>query len=233
MSAGTPAFTQLLAAKLEDTPIRVQVVCPGIVATEFHTVQGMDLSSISRMSAEDVVTASIRGIQLGEDVTAPGVEDASLLDAVFSTNLEAFGAQSPELAVATGRTEVAALNDQSDEQVRRVGFIGLGDQGLQWRQRSQSPAWSCTCRYDGEHRRTLSARTPYIHHGRVSDLAGAVGIEVGTCMSTDKDILGIAGGGLLKAMRAGTVVVNHGSGVPRNATRLLRRDGGGIRRRRA
>ena len=96
--ANSLAFTQLLAAELEGTPIRVQVVCPGIVATEFHTVQGMDLSSVPRMSAEDVVTASIRGIELGEVVTAPGVEDASVLDAVFSADLEAFGAQSPELA---------------------------------------------------------------------------------------------------------------------------------------
>jgi uncharacterized protein len=96
--ANSVAFTQLLAAELADTPIRVQVVCPGVVATEFHTVQGMDLSSVPRMSAEDVVTASVRGIALGEVVTAPGVEDASLLDAVFAADLAAFGAQSAELA---------------------------------------------------------------------------------------------------------------------------------------
>lgn len=96
--ANAVTFTQLLAAEREDTPIRVQVVCPGVVATEFHTVQAVDLSSMPRMSPEDVVTASVRGIELGEVVTAPGVEDASLLDAVFSADLAAFGAQSPELA---------------------------------------------------------------------------------------------------------------------------------------
>lgn len=96
--ANSVAFTQLLAAELEDTPVRVQVVCPGVVATEFHTVQGMDLSSVPRMSADDVVTACRRGLELGEVVTAPGVEDASLLQQVFDADLAAFGAQSPQLA---------------------------------------------------------------------------------------------------------------------------------------
>jgi uncharacterized protein len=45
-----------------------------------------------------LVTASLRGLELGEVVCAPGVEDASLLDAVFRADLAAFGAQSPELA---------------------------------------------------------------------------------------------------------------------------------------
>jgi short-subunit dehydrogenase len=96
--AGTVAMTQLLAAELEDTPVRVQVVCPGIVATEFHEVQGMDMSALPRMSPEDVVRASLRGLELGEVVTAPGVEDTALLDAVFAADLAAFAGQSPELA---------------------------------------------------------------------------------------------------------------------------------------
>jgi len=48
------------------------------------------------MTADDVVTASLRG--LCETVCAPGVENASLLDAIFRADLAAFGAQSPELA---------------------------------------------------------------------------------------------------------------------------------------
>ncbi|MGC4108978.1 MAG: SDR family NAD(P)-dependent oxidoreductase [Nocardioides sp.] len=96
--AGMVALTQLLSAELEDTPVRVQALCPGIVATEFHEVQGMDLSAVPRMSAEDVVRASRRGLELGEVVTAPGVEDPTLLDAVFAADLAAFGGQSPHLA---------------------------------------------------------------------------------------------------------------------------------------
>jgi hypothetical protein len=100
--AGTLAYlvamSQTLSAELEGTGVRVQVVCPGVVATEFHERQGMDLSMIPRMTADDVVTASLRGLELGETVCAPGVEDAGLLDAVFRADLAAFGAQSPQLA---------------------------------------------------------------------------------------------------------------------------------------
>jgi short-subunit dehydrogenase len=96
--AHSVAMSQTLSAELEGTGVRVQVVCPGVVATEFHTVQGMDLSAVPRMSADDVVTASLRGLALGEVVTAPGVEDDTLLTAVFEADLAAFGGQSPELA---------------------------------------------------------------------------------------------------------------------------------------
>jgi uncharacterized protein len=92
------AMSQTLSAELEGTGVRVQVLCPGVVATEFHERQGMDLSAIPRMSADDVVTASLRGLELGEVVVAPGVEDAGLLEAVFAADRAAFSGQSPELA---------------------------------------------------------------------------------------------------------------------------------------
>jgi uncharacterized protein len=96
--AYTVALSQTLHAELEGTGVNVHVVCPGVVATEFHQVQGMDLSAIPRMSAGDVATAALAGIRLGEVVIAPGVEDYSLLDAVFGADLAAFGGQSPQLA---------------------------------------------------------------------------------------------------------------------------------------
>ncbi|AUW57171.1 short-chain dehydrogenase [Sphingobium sp. SCG-1] len=92
------AFSQALDEELKSKGIRIQVLCPGIVATEFHERQGMDLSALPRMSAEDVVTGSLRGLALGELVCAPGVERADLLEAVVSANLAAFAAQSPQLA---------------------------------------------------------------------------------------------------------------------------------------
>jgi short-subunit dehydrogenase len=91
-------LSQTLSAELEGTGVRVQVVCPGVVATEFHERQGLDLSAVPRMSAADVVTASLRGLELGEVVCAPGVEDTSLLDAVFRADLAAFAGQRTELA---------------------------------------------------------------------------------------------------------------------------------------
>jgi uncharacterized protein len=100
--AGTLAYlvamTQTLHAELAGTGIKVQVLCPGVVATKFHERQGLDLSAIPRMSAPDVVTAGLRGLERGEVVCAPGVADASLLEDVFRADLAAFGGQSTELA---------------------------------------------------------------------------------------------------------------------------------------
>lgn len=91
-------LTQALREELAPQGVRVQVVCPGIVATEFHIRQGMDLSALPRMSPEEVVTASLRGLELGELICAPGVEDMALLDATMAADLAAFAGQSPALA---------------------------------------------------------------------------------------------------------------------------------------
>lgn len=105
--AGALAMSQTLSAELADTGVGIHVVCPGIVATEFHTVQGMDLSAIPRMSPTDVVTAALAGITLGETVIAPGVEDPTLLDTVFAADLNAFHQQNPHLASRYQHTTAA------------------------------------------------------------------------------------------------------------------------------
>lgn len=92
------AFSQVLHAELGRHGVHVQALCPGVVATEFHSRQGLDLSAVPRMSPEEVVTASLRGLELGEVVCAPGVERSELLDAAFQASMAAFGAQSPRLA---------------------------------------------------------------------------------------------------------------------------------------
>ncbi len=79
-------------------PLTLLADLPAGKAVELHERQGLDLSAVRRMSADDVVSASLRGLQLGETVCAAGVDNASLLDAVFQADLSAFGAQSPELA---------------------------------------------------------------------------------------------------------------------------------------
>jgi uncharacterized protein len=96
--AYTVALSQTLHEELASQDLRVQALCPGVVATEFHERQGLDLSAVPRMSADDVVTASLRGLELGEVVCAPGVDRSDLLEAVFRADLAAFGAQAPELA---------------------------------------------------------------------------------------------------------------------------------------
>jgi uncharacterized protein len=97
----------MLHEELKSHGLKVQALCPGVVATEFHERQGLDLSVVPRMSADDVVTASLRGLQLGEVVCAPGVENRELLEAVFTADLAAFGAQAPQLA-ETWRSETGS-----------------------------------------------------------------------------------------------------------------------------
>jgi hypothetical protein len=98
VTGATSGIGKAFALRLAAAGYDLEVVCPGVVATEFHERQGLDLSAVPRMSAEDVVTASLRGLELGEVVCAPGVEDICLLDAVSQADLNAFGAQSPQLA---------------------------------------------------------------------------------------------------------------------------------------
>lgn len=77
------ALSQVLAEELKPHGVKVQALCPGVVATEFHERQGLDLSAMPRMSADDVVKASLAGLALGEGVCCPGVERRDLLDAMF------------------------------------------------------------------------------------------------------------------------------------------------------
>lgn len=58
----------------------------------------MDLFAVPRMSAVDVVTAALAGIDLGEIVTALGLQDPTLLDNIFTADLAAFAGQSKNLA---------------------------------------------------------------------------------------------------------------------------------------
>lgn len=96
--AYTLTFSQTLQSEISQYGIGVQALLPGVVATEFHERQGTDLSQASRMTVGDVVTASLRGLELGENVTAPGVEHRHVLQKVFDADLAAFEAQSTELA---------------------------------------------------------------------------------------------------------------------------------------
>jgi short-subunit dehydrogenase len=81
-------FTQVLAGELRDSGVRVQVVCPGLVRSEFHTRQGMDLSGVPRMEPGDVVQASLLDLGRGEIVCVPGAPDESARDGVESAQRE-------------------------------------------------------------------------------------------------------------------------------------------------
>ncbi len=94
--AGTRAyivtFSEVLATELAGTGVRVQALCPGVVRTEFHTRQGMDLSARPRMDPDDVVTASLAALELGELVCAPGLEDAGAVARLHQAELAVLSA---------------------------------------------------------------------------------------------------------------------------------------------
>jgi short-subunit dehydrogenase len=73
-------FFQLLALELRDTGVRVQIVCPGIVKTEFHTRQNLDMSGRPRLEPEDVVKASMAGLERAEVVCIPTLEETDCLN---------------------------------------------------------------------------------------------------------------------------------------------------------
>jgi short-subunit dehydrogenase len=79
-------FSQVLASELRPHGVRVQVVCPGVVRSEFHTRQGMDMSSVPRMEAADVVRASLMDLADGVVVSVPGLTDPQLLADVRAAN---------------------------------------------------------------------------------------------------------------------------------------------------
>ncbi|HYM70611.1 MAG TPA: SDR family NAD(P)-dependent oxidoreductase [bacterium] len=92
-------FTQALAGEISGTGVRVQVCLPGVVATEFHTVQGMDFSQRPRMTADDVVAASLAALAQGEVTCVPALDDASLLERLLELQRALMGsASNPVLA---------------------------------------------------------------------------------------------------------------------------------------
>jgi uncharacterized protein len=73
-------FSEILHNELEGTGVRVQVLCPGLVRTEFHShVPGFDLDRIpaTPLLPEQVVRASLAGLRQGEVVCIPTLEDPS------------------------------------------------------------------------------------------------------------------------------------------------------------
>jgi short-subunit dehydrogenase len=77
------AFTQVLATELAGTQVRVQVCLPGVVKTEFHEIQGFDTSKMPpRMLPDDIVRAALAGLEKGEVVCVPALEDTGVLEQI-------------------------------------------------------------------------------------------------------------------------------------------------------
>ncbi len=86
-------FSQLLQSELEGTGVRVQALCPGVVETEFHERVGADPSRFPAaivMKPEDLVDASLKGLELGEVICVPAMEDPHLLAQVQESQKQFF-----------------------------------------------------------------------------------------------------------------------------------------------
>jgi len=72
------AFTESLHLELMGTGVKVQVLCPGLVRTDFHEKIGMakveqEISGLVRWrSPEEIVDISIKGLEKNEVVCIPG-----------------------------------------------------------------------------------------------------------------------------------------------------------------
>jgi len=72
------SYTEGLEAELRPVGIRVQVLCPGFTRTEFHDTpeyarfNPASLPSFLWQSSEQVVSASLRGLERGQRVVIPG-----------------------------------------------------------------------------------------------------------------------------------------------------------------
>lgn len=85
-------FSQALAAEVRDRGVQVQVVCPGVVRSEFHSRQGMDMSAVPRMEPAQVVQASLADLANGQVVSVPGLDDTDPLTRLEAASLQLMGA---------------------------------------------------------------------------------------------------------------------------------------------
>jgi hypothetical protein len=95
------AFTQALALELGGTGVQAMAVLPGMVETEFFSTKrgGGPPSVPTLMSAQDVAQAIVVGLELGEVICAPGLEDMTLFDALRDVQKATlFGRSAAQLA---------------------------------------------------------------------------------------------------------------------------------------
>lgn len=77
-------FTRGLQQEVKDTGVVVQLVAPTATATDIWDNAGVPLSALDQshvMTVDDCVDAALAGLDMGEAVTLPSVEDASLFAA--------------------------------------------------------------------------------------------------------------------------------------------------------
>ena len=84
------AFTESLEHELSEKGVRVQVVLPGAIATEFWDVAGLPVSNLPQtmvMTTQNLVDAALAGLAQGEKVTIPSLPDSLDWDAYETARL--------------------------------------------------------------------------------------------------------------------------------------------------
>ncbi|MBZ9905651.1 SDR family oxidoreductase [Mesorhizobium sp. BR115XR7A] len=87
-------FSELLAAELQGKGILVQALCPAVVRTEFHDIDGKPVlrPNVPVMEPGDVVNASLAGLRQGDTICIPALEQVGKLSAVGDANRALFDA---------------------------------------------------------------------------------------------------------------------------------------------
>ena len=88
------ALSQSLKHELADKGVRVQAVLPGATATEFWDKSGRPVSNLPQeivMTSEDMVDASLAGLDMGEFVTVPALADKTDWDRFETARLAMSG----------------------------------------------------------------------------------------------------------------------------------------------
>ncbi|HWU06596.1 MAG TPA: SDR family NAD(P)-dependent oxidoreductase [Streptomyces sp.] len=88
-------FTRTLAAELSGSPLRLQVLCPGLTATEFHRSRGEEpvggreqsVHADGGMPVDQVIDASLAALEDGRVVCVPGLPDAVPVDGLAAAEL--------------------------------------------------------------------------------------------------------------------------------------------------
>ncbi len=108
----------------------------------------------------------------------------------------------------------------SDHHNEAIGFVGLGDQGLPMAVAIAEAGYTLHVWARKPGSLDGLGGTKHVKHDSLNSLGAACGI-VGLCVRTDDNMLQVVTGGLLDGLRRGSVIVNHGTGTPQMAARLM------------